>query len=576
MKRLTGALCGLVCLLALHCSAAFAEQARLTIFYTTDTHGHIVSSDKTIGLDLIGAAFRAASNAVLVDAGDFSQGLPYANMSKGKEVVRLMKKAGYFAAAAGNHEFDNVPEEYLARFAEAPGPDGMHILSANIQDASGKQLLPSFASLFVDDVRLCFYGLTTQETPAAVTPANVAGLVFADPLAAARGTSRALKQSGCDIVVALTHLGSTPAVKVKSEDVAEAAPDTDIVIDGHSHVTLERYLGVAHSRSPLEGRAAKPRFSLEGVPVNTSTSCGGCHVGNAGQGGGAQAGSAVVSAQTSDPVQSVQVPAPAHSARPRIIVSSGCYAERLGRLDILFDRSTRAVTGIANTQLGRDDLGALAPDPQLAAELNRLRKEVELSNAEVIVRLPYALEGGKKIHRLGESPLGNMAADAFRAAYGDDIAIINGGAIRQPLPQGEVRRLDVLASFPYQDPVVSVRVTGAELKEVLEHAYSFLPDAKGAFAQVSGITVRVNPGKAAGERVAAIALENGEAILPDKEYSLSVNSFLVEGGDGYPVLFAKAHNKDSLRVDEALARHLRGCDLSQYAPGRRAERIFME
>ena len=114
------------------------EGADIVIFYTSDTHGHIASDAETIGLDLISGIKSQTPYALLLDAGDFLMGTPLATQDKGKQVVGFMKKAGYFAAAVGNHEFDYGLEELLYRKQEAEsGPEPMRLLSANTKYGYG-------------------------------------------------------------------------------------------------------------------------------------------------------------------------------------------------------------------------------------------------------------------------------------------------------------------------------------------------------------------------------------------------------------------------------------------------------
>ena len=71
---------------------------------------------------------KSEPESVLVDAGDATQGLPVASLTRGRDVIRLMNLAGYDVMAAGNHEFDFGTEQFLANAAAADFP----ILAANV------------------------------------------------------------------------------------------------------------------------------------------------------------------------------------------------------------------------------------------------------------------------------------------------------------------------------------------------------------------------------------------------------------------------------------------------------------
>lgn len=107
-RKVLGILLSLSLLLALLPAAAFAaeEPVTVTIFATNDVHGNVEHSDTAIGLAQAAAIKASTPNALLVDAGDATQGASFATVSKGADVISVMNAAGYDVMAAGNHEFD--------------------------------------------------------------------------------------------------------------------------------------------------------------------------------------------------------------------------------------------------------------------------------------------------------------------------------------------------------------------------------------------------------------------------------------------------------------------------------------
>lgn len=118
--------------------AGFAREYRVTVLYTTDTHGRLVSSDAVIGMDVIAALKKHTADALLVDAGDYLQGNAFVNLSEGAHAARLMKAAAYDAVTLGNHEFDFGPEALRSRLTElAASPNPVRVLSVNILNPDG-------------------------------------------------------------------------------------------------------------------------------------------------------------------------------------------------------------------------------------------------------------------------------------------------------------------------------------------------------------------------------------------------------------------------------------------------------
>ncbi len=150
-------------------------------------------------------------------------------------------------------------------------------------------------------------------------------------------------------------------------------------------------------------------------------------------------------------------------------------------------------------------------------------------------------------------PLGNLIADAYRAAAHADVAIVNNGGIRADLPAGTVTWGQLFEVVPFQNFVVRLRVTGAVLKAALEHAVG-MADAR---AHVSGVTVRVATANPAGQRVTAVTLADGRPLDDAATYTLAVPDFMAAGGSGYAMLRVSAENTGVVDLD-ALVDYLRG------------------
>jgi 2',3'-cyclic-nucleotide 2'-phosphodiesterase (5'-nucleotidase family) len=140
--------------------------------------------------------------------------------------------------------------------------------------------------------------------------------------------------------------------------------------------------------------------------------------------------------------------------------------------------------------------------------------------------------------RAEESALGDLIADAQRAATGDQIAIVNGGGIRTDLLAGSITFKDVFAVQPFQNVLMRLELTGAQLERALE---AVVEDKIG---QVSGIRFRFDPSRSVGDRVVDATLEEGEvpvirdgrAVEPERVYTVTANNFMVSGGSGYDAL----------------------------------------
>ena len=142
----------------------------------------------------------------------------------------------------------------------------------------------------------------------------------------------------------------------------------------------------------------------------------------------------------------------------------------------------------------------------------------------------------------GESPLGDIVADAqlaATAAPGQGAAVIaftNPGGIRTDVirkADGTVTYADLFASQPFRNQLVTLTLTGAQIKSALEQQW--LDPARPRILQVSdGFSYAWDSTKPFGERVIADRLSlNGQPIDLARAYRVTVNNFLSVGGDGF-------------------------------------------
>lgn len=224
-----------------------AEEATLTIVHTNDIHGRINyvaagERDPSIGhakFKTFVEDLRAKGNVLLLDAGDVLHGTPEINVSDGKTMVEYMNLLGVDAMAPGNHDFNYGYKRLLELDKMADFP----ILAANIAyEKDGKAFLKPYTIKEYDGFKVGIFGLGTEETKVKSHPNNTKGLKFTDYYKAAEESVAALKKEGVDLIVGLFHVGLDEETKVKSKDIAKKVKGIDVIVDGHSHDTLEEGL----------------------------------------------------------------------------------------------------------------------------------------------------------------------------------------------------------------------------------------------------------------------------------------------------------------------------------------------
>ncbi|MCM3634544.1 choice-of-anchor I family protein [Paenibacillus camelliae] len=240
-----------------------------------------------------------------------------------------------------------------------------------------------------------------------------------------------------------------------------------------------------------------------------------------------------------------------------LLVQFGEYGEQVGIITLvledgkLVDKQSHYITA--------DDASTLPAHPEVAALVKKTTEAQQVILDQVIGKTDVKLIGEREVVRTGESNLGNLITDAMVASTGADAAITNGGGIRASIEAGEITKGDVITVLPFGNFIVTIEVTGQELKDALEVGAGGYPAAKGAFTHVSGITYKIDPEAEAGDRVHSVTV-NGKALELNRTYTLATNDFLAAGGDEYTMLADNTIINNAGTLDEELIRFIQKQD----------------
>lgn len=150
----------------------------------------------------------------------------------------------------------------------------------------------------------------------------------------------------------------------------------------------------------------------------------------------------------------------------------------------------------------------------------------------VIGQTDISLNGERQHVRTQETNLGNLVTDIIRWNTGADIAVYNGGGIRDSADLGDITLEDAIEILAFDNEVVSIEMTGLNIKRMLEHAVSDYPEVSGKFLQVSGLRFYFDASAEPGNRVKDIYV-GGERLRFRESYEVATNDFLAAGGDEY-------------------------------------------
>lgn len=220
-----------------------------------------------------------------------------------------------------------------------------------------------------------------------------------------------------------------------------------------------------------------------------------------------------------------------------VIVESREEADYVTAIDLSFDVEEK--DGKKTVKWFPDfriiDTVSVTPDPATRSEIETYRLDLSKELDVTIGKTMTALDSRQATVRTEEAAIGNLVADAIRAAVSADVAITNGGGIRgnKEYPAGSsLSRRDVLTELPFGNRTVKLAVKGDVIRAALENGVGNVENAAGRFPQVSGLVFRYDPAKPKGSRVVSVEV-NGKPLDPSQTYTLATNDYMAQGGDAY-------------------------------------------
>ncbi len=239
-----------------------------------------------------------------------------------------------------------------------------------------------------------------------------------------------------------------------------------------------------------------------------------------------------------------------------LIASAGQYEGNLGKVSIVFDNDTKEVKVKDASLISKAEALTYTPDSEVTAAIKAIDDEQSIGLSEVVGNNLELLNGVRADVRSKETNLGNLISDSMLYETGAQIAISNGGNIRDNIDVGDITKGEIITVLPFGNYIVTKYLTGADIKEVLEFAVSKSPEVNPAFAHVAGIKFIYDETKPVGERIIQITID-GQKIDMSKKYLVATNDFLAVGGDNYPVFAGVPTENEFGAMEEALANYIK-------------------
>lgn len=477
------------------------SEPTITILFTHDLHDNLLpfKLEKNGGINYYGGFARLQTaikrqrekdnELLLVDGGDFSMGTLFQTIFRQEAPgLRLMGQMGYDVATLGNHEFDFRPDGLAASLnaAKASHERLPQLAAGNISfpaDSKGKLTAPlaqlknamqfygvkEYTVLERKGYKIGVFGVMGKDS---ASNAPMAGVEFTDAVERARSIVKTLEaKEKVDLIVCLSHSG-TGIEQDESEDVilAKKVPQIDVVISGHSHTKLD-----------------KP----------------------------------IVAGGT-------------------VICSGGEYGQNLGKIT-LKEKSTGEWETQDYRLISIND--GIPEDAAVNQTINKFKSMVQKSYLDnlhmdfddILAHTSFSFTPVAQIaDQHAEQPLANLISDAYiyavQQAEGPDyepvdVAVVPNGTIRASFVKGDITVSDAfnassLGIGPDKKsgyPLISIYLTGKELKTACEVDASITPLMRPAQLYMSGVSYTFNPHRLIFNKVTETALQNPDGSTAEIE-----------------------------------------------------------
>jgi 2',3'-cyclic-nucleotide 2'-phosphodiesterase (5'-nucleotidase family) len=186
---------------------------------------------------------------------------------------------------------------------------------------------------------------------------------------------------------------------------------------------------------------------------------------------------------------------------------------------------------------------SLPPDTAVARVIQIWNDSLarQLGPVREVGRTTTIIEPSNGASRRRESLLGNLVTDAMRAGTGADVALLNAGTLRleDTISPGPVTNHQLEAVFPFADQtrIVSLKMSGAAIRRILERGVSRGVLGSGGFLQVSGVSFTFDPRRPSGNRIIGdIRRTDGRVLGPADSVVVAFGAYTAcDGGDGYKI-----------------------------------------
>jgi 2',3'-cyclic-nucleotide 2'-phosphodiesterase (5'-nucleotidase family) len=531
MKRITVALLNVSLVLIAVISNGTAQRtasqrAHVVILSTTDMHGRIFPIDyytnkyDNVGIAKVATLIKEARkndpDLLLLDSGDTIQGTPLEyfhnrrNNTPPDPMMLAMNALHYDAMTVGNHEYNFGWQVLDKAQREAQFP----WLSANTYDTEVKGDGPNHYKPYiikeVQGVRIGVLGLTTPGIPNWENRSNYKGVEFRETVSEAKKWVSVLRDIGkCDVVVIAMHMGT-------EEDLRTGIPSPSQVPNENAALTIAR--------------------QVQGVDV-------------------------ILMGHTHREVGDLFV-------NGVLLTQANRWASHVARVDLYLDKndsggwqmvmkSARTIPVTEKTEI----------DPEIAKIGEPYDKETQAWLGRAIGESSEELNA--RDCRFHDSAIIDLIQRVQLEAGKGDVSMAACFNPSARIPKGSVTVRDIAGLYEYENTLVTLELTGQQLKDALEHSARYFKEYQAGkslnelidtripgynFDVAQGVSYDIDLTKPFGQRIQNLKFK-GQPLSPTQKLKVVTNNYRVNGGGGFtmfknaPVVYRSSEEVRELIID---------------------------
>jgi 2',3'-cyclic-nucleotide 2'-phosphodiesterase / 3'-nucleotidase len=520
---------------------AAPQRAHVVILSTTDMHGRVLPIDyytnkyDNVGISkvatLVKEARRNDPDLLLVDSGDTIQGTPLEyfhnkrNNAPPDPMMLAMNALHYDSMTVGNHEYNFGLKVLEKARSEAKFP----WLSANTYNTGtvATQYQPYIVKE-IGGVRVGVLGLTTPGIPNWENVPNYAGLEFHETVGEAKKWVAILRdKEKVDVVVIAMHMGieedlrtgQTNPSQVPNENaaisIARQVPRIDVILMGHTH----RDVPSLFVKSNL--------VTIGGVASSTQ-------------------------------IISYDV----------LLTQANRWASHIARVDLYLEKDEAARWRvIAKSARTIPVTEKTAVDPEIAQLGQPYDKETQDWLGRTIGESPEEMTS--QDCRFRDTAIIDLIQRVQLEAGNADVSMAACFNPQARIPKGPVTVRDIAGLYEYENTLVTIQLTGQQLKDALEHSARYFREYQTGrspadlvdqripgynFDMAAGVDYELDLTKPFGQRIQNLKFK-GQPLNPAQKLRVVTNNYRVNGGGGFsmykdaPVVYRSSEEVRELIID---------------------------